>query len=144
MHSRYLKLGVMVHPAHSSRRQCGFIWAVRGLQGLKYQIYCLKMTLLPVSDRDGGGQSQLPFLLDQCRQIHADMQDYPSQKHKTKGVDYLKNFIRGLLFYHLSRYAAAQLLPKNRPSGWEASLSSKWYFPVRRPPAEEKQRKDSS
>lgn len=34
-----------------------------------------------------------------------------------------ENFKIELLVFHLSLYAAAQLLPKNRPAGWEPSLS---------------------
>lgn len=49
MHSFYLKFGVVVHPAHSSRSQGGFIWAVGCLQGLQHHLYGLELTFLPVS-----------------------------------------------------------------------------------------------
>lgn len=69
MQSRYLKLGVVVHPAHRSRSHCGFLGAVHSLQSLHNQIYRLEMTQLPVSDREAGGQSQL-FLMGVDIEMH--------------------------------------------------------------------------
>lgn len=51
LHGRYLKFRVVVHPAHGSRCEGGFLWAVRCIQSLQNQFYSLEMTLLPVPDR---------------------------------------------------------------------------------------------
>lgn len=51
LHGRYLKFRVVVHPAHGSRCEGGFLWAIRCIQSLQNQFYSLEMTLLPVPDR---------------------------------------------------------------------------------------------
>ena len=48
--SSYLDLGVVVHPAYSSRCHGGFLWAIRCFQCLTNQADCLEMTLLPVPE----------------------------------------------------------------------------------------------
>ena len=54
---RYLQLGVVIHPPHSSRSHGGFLWAVHCLQWLYNQIYRLELALLPVSDIEEEGNS---------------------------------------------------------------------------------------
>lgn len=62
VHIRYLKLRVVVHPAHGGRCQGGFLWTVHCVQRLQDPVYCMKMALLPVSDREAGRRSQLCYL----------------------------------------------------------------------------------
>lgn len=59
IHVKYLKLRVVVHPAHGSRCQGGFLWTVHCVQGLQDPVYCMEVALLPVSDREAGRWSQL-------------------------------------------------------------------------------------
>lgn len=54
MYSRHLKLGVVVHPAHRSRSEGGFLGTIHRVQGFHNHIYCLEMALLPVPDRKAG------------------------------------------------------------------------------------------
>ena len=108
--SSYLDLGVVVHPAYSSRCHGGFLWAIRCFQCLTNQADCLEMTLLPVPE----AKKSLVALIF-------------SLTSQTEWILYIS-------VSNLFLYAVAHSLPKKRPSGWEASLSSKWYFPVSKPP----------